>query len=192
MCAKVAGLVTVNGLDFGYTVVELPEYDLEELLGSPVLKTTLGVAKVLTEGKVDLFSPALLPIAELDDYEYKRFVVNLSLELYQNYLRARNQKINEVDLDRALTPIFNEQEKHNMLTTIFEDKIAEGEARGEVKGAIKTGQNAVMSVLRRRFKKIPKQIETSIRQMRDSIALESLAGDAAICKSLDDFAKCLK
>jgi hypothetical protein len=65
------------------------------------------------------------------------------------------------------------------LTTIFEDKIAEG--------AITTGQNGVLTALRKRFTKVPKRIETAIRRIRDPIALESFVGDAVTCKSLNDF-----
>jgi hypothetical protein len=57
---------------------------------------------------------------------------------------------------------------------------------------VKTGQNMVLVALRAKFKKIPKHIETAIRQMSDSIALESLMYDVIECQTINEFAKALK
>ena len=76
--------------------------------------------------------------------------------------------------------------------------IAEGEARGEAKGIaigeakeIERGRNAVLTVLRTRFKRVPKEAEKTIRQMVDLVALESWLVQAAACRSVDEFAKSL-
>ncbi len=74
------------------------------------------------------------------------------------------------------------------MPTILEQFVAEGEARGEARRAAES----VLTVLRARFAKVPKQVENTIRQMVDPIALDSLTAHAATCKSLDDFAKSLK
>ncbi|GHT36038.1 hypothetical protein FACS189427_06840 [Planctomycetales bacterium] len=58
---------------------------------------------------------------------------------------------------------------------------------GEVKGR----RDDVLDVLRIRFKKISKRIETAIQQMNDPIALKSLLAEATACQTLDEFAEVL-
>ncbi|MDR0336288.1 MAG: Rpn family recombination-promoting nuclease/putative transposase [Planctomycetaceae bacterium] len=192
MCVPVKGLDLVTDLNFDYTEIKLPEYNLEQLLGKPTLKTALGVAKVLTEGDPNSFSQALSPIAGLEDYEEKRYMVNLSLELYAKYLRARNQKINKADLDRTLSPIFNEEEKYNMLTTIFEDKFLEGKAAGKAEGKIEGKTTAIITVLKARFGEVPPSLVELVHSYSDPIVLESWTVLAATCQSLDEFIDALQ
>ncbi|MDR2437807.1 MAG: Rpn family recombination-promoting nuclease/putative transposase [Planctomycetaceae bacterium] len=194
MCVKVEGLTMVNQLDFDYDVVYLPDIELDNLLGSPLLKTTLGVAKVLTEGHPEYFSDALLPLKNYLDYDEKRRVVNLALELFANFLRARHEKPNINDLDRVLSPIFNEQEKQNMITTIFEDKFLEGKIEGKMEGKIEgiaMGKaEAILDILKMRFKKsVPRSINNKVLSIRDSIVLASLTESAITCQSLKDFSE---
>ncbi|MDR2705161.1 MAG: hypothetical protein LBC02_05215 [Planctomycetaceae bacterium] len=66
------------------------------------------------------------------------------------------------------------------------------EARGEAKGEAKGKQDSVLAALRAKFKRIPKHIETAIRQRSDPIALESLIYDVFESQTLDEFAKTLK
>ncbi|MDR0609125.1 MAG: Rpn family recombination-promoting nuclease/putative transposase, partial [Planctomycetaceae bacterium] len=188
MCIQVPGLETVTGLDFDYTNVVLSEYNLEHLSGNPVTKTVLGIMKILTEGKPELFSQALAPIAGLDDYEEKRYIVNLSLELYANYLRSREQKVNEANLDHVLSPIFNPKEKQEMITTIFEDKYLEGFAEGEARGEAKM----IVTVLETRFGEVPRNIVKTINSYSNPKVLESWTKRAVTCKSLKEFAEVLK
>jgi hypothetical protein len=188
MCIHVPGLEGITCLDFDYTNVVLGDYELEHLSGNPVIKTVLGVMKVLTEGKPELFSQALEPIAKLKDYEEKRYIVNLSLELYANYLRSRKQKINKADFDHVLNPIFDPKEKQNMITTIFEDTYMEGEAKGRTEGKAAS----IVTVLKARFGKVPTGIVKLINSYSDPIVLESWLELAATCKSLKEFADTLK
>jgi hypothetical protein len=192
MCIPVQGLEIVTGLDFDYTTIELPELNLEQLLGSPTLKTALGVAKVLTENTPDLFSQALAPIAGLEDYEEKRYIVNLSLELYAKYLRARHQKANEVDLDRALSSNFDEKERYKMLTTIFEDKYQEGKAEGKVEGKAEGKAETIIRILSRRLELPSKSFQKKIYSIRNIAKLDELADFALTCVSLEEFATALK
>lgn len=64
----------------------------------------------------------------------------------------------------------------------------EGEARGKAEGEAKT----ILTVLRARFRKVPKGVENAVRSMTDATALESLAIHAATCESLEDFSEALK
>ncbi|MDR1963752.1 MAG: hypothetical protein LBQ50_08230, partial [Planctomycetaceae bacterium] len=79
-----------------------------------------------------------------------------------------------------------------MSTSVIEALYAEGIAEGKAEGKAEAWRNAVLAVLRGKFKKIPEEIEATIRDMSDPIALESLNVHAAICQSLDEFADALK
>ena len=69
---------------------------------------------------------------------------------------------------------------------------ARGEARGKARGKAEGKAEAVLTVLRARFKQVPKVTESAIRQMSDSIALDSWAAYAATCQSMDEFVAALK
>ena len=69
---------------------------------------------------------------------------------------------------------------------------ARGIAIGEARGKIETGRNMVLTVLRERFKKVPKTVEKEIRQITDLIALELWAVQAATCPSIEEFLAVLK
>jgi hypothetical protein len=82
-----------------------------------------------------------------------------------------------------------------MIKTMFEKKIDEGvaigEAIGEARGEIKAGRNLVLKGLRKKFKKVPKEIERSILAMSDPIALESMLEHVFDSNTLDEFAAML-
>jgi hypothetical protein len=78
-----------------------------------------------------------------------------------------------------------------MSTSVIDEIYANGIAKGEVKGEVNFGRNAVLAVLRTRFKKVPKRIETAVKQMNSPIALESLTVHAATCQTLDEFSDAL-
>jgi len=96
-----------------------------------------------------------------------------------------------------LKPVFKER---TMIKTIFEEKydegfavgIAEGEARGEARGEVRKGQNMLLTFLRAKFHKVPKDVENAIRKMTDSTAMESWAQHAATCQSIAEFAKAIR
>jgi hypothetical protein len=54
------------------------------------------------------------------------------------------------------------------------------------------GRNMVLKVLQKKFIKIPPTIETTIQQMNDPVALESLVAGAYECQTLDEFADAIK
>jgi hypothetical protein len=51
---------------------------------------------------------------------------------------------------------------------------------------------AILTVLRARFKRVPKEVEESILAMTDLIALDSWLVHAATCQSIDEFATALE
>jgi hypothetical protein len=74
--------------------------------------------------------------------------------------------------------------------------VAEGEARGiaigEARGKAEGKAETVLVILRDRFRKVPKGVETTIRRMVDPIALDSWAVQAARCESLEEFETALR
>ena len=58
--------------------------------------------------------------------------------------------------------------------------------------ATETKRSAILTVLRTKFKTVPKEVERNLSQMIDSVALESWLVQAAACQSIDEFARALK
>ena len=166
-------------VEIEYDVVDLPAWDFDKLVGGVELRLALGILKKMIEGDGDDFPAAMLPLREISDEEQKIELTRELLGFVASAFAAHNRRIDEAVLSRALKPIFKEKER-TMIKTIFEEREAIGETR------------AVLAVLRARFTKVPKGIETAVRKMTDSTALESLAAHAATCQSLDEFAKSLK
>ena len=83
-----------------------------------------------------------------------------------------------------------------MIKTIFEEKYDEGfavgVAEGEIRGEARNGRNMLLAFLREKFNKIPKDVETAIRKMTDSTAMESWAQHAATCQTMNEFAKAIR
>jgi hypothetical protein len=69
---------------------------------------------------------------------------------------------------------------------------ARGRAEGEARGRVEAERNTIVAILRRRFKRLPKLLTVSIRQIDDPVLLESLAVEAAVCGSLAEFEAGLK
>ena len=74
------------------------------------------------------------------------------------------------------------------MPTMLEKWTAERKDAWKAEGKAET----VLTVLRARFKKVPKKVEKAIHAMTDSIALESWAATAATCDTMDEFADMLK
>ena len=83
-----------------------------------------------------------------------------------------------------------------MIKTLSERKYDEGVAVGVAKGKaeerVTAKAEAVLTVLRAKFHRVPKGVERMICQMSDPIALDSLAIHAAQSKTLDEFAEALR
>jgi hypothetical protein len=79
-----------------------------------------------------------------------------------------------------------------MSTTIFDELRAEGRVEGRIEGQTTAGQNMVLAVLHKKFRKIPKPIEAAIRNISDPIALESLIFEVIESKTLNEFENALR
>ncbi|MDR2117602.1 MAG: Rpn family recombination-promoting nuclease/putative transposase [Planctomycetaceae bacterium] len=169
-----------------YDLIDLPAIDNDKLRGGAELRLGLGFLKKMTEGMEDEFADAMLPLIEIDDAEQQMILTNELLEFAAKVFAARKKRLDSEMVNEALKPIFKERTK-SMTMTIFEEAEARGEAKGEARGKTEAGQRMVLAALRKKFTKIPKHIETSIRQMSDPIALESLISDVFESKTLNEF-----
>ena len=170
-----------------YKVVDLPAWDFKNLVGGPVLRLTLGMLHKMTGGRVDEFPEALLPLQDITDDDEKVELTKELLDFAAKAFAAHNRRLDVETVSKALKPIFKDKEQA-MIKTIFEEREAIGEARGRVIAKAET----VLTILRAKFKRVPKGIETSIRQMTDPVALDSLAVHAAQSTALDEFSEALK
>ena len=75
-----------------------------------------------------------------------------------------------------------------MIKSIFDEKIAKGKAEGKTEGKTET----LLKILRARFKRVPRDVESIISKMTAPIALDSWAVHAAMCESMDEFATAIR
>jgi hypothetical protein len=178
-----------------YDVVDLPAWDFDRLVGRAELRLALGMLHTMAGGALDEFPKALLPLAEMTDEQQQIEFTKELLDFIAQAFAAHNQHVDEVALSKALHPVLKGKER-TMIKTIFEERediaeargVALGEARGKAAGKIE----AVLTVLRTRFRRIPKDVERAIRQMSDPISLDSWTAQAATCQSMNEFAEALR
>ena len=181
--------------DVKYKVVDIPAWDFGKLVGSPVLRLALGILQTMTVDDEDNLPAAFLPLGEIpDDGQRLEFTQEL-LDFVANAMSAHNRRLDEAMVSKILKPIFHGKEQA-MIKTIFEEQYdagkVEGKAEGRAEGRAEGKAETVLTFLRAKFKRVPKRIEKSIRQMTDPIALDSLAAHIASCESFDELAEELK
>jgi hypothetical protein len=102
--------------------------------------------------------------------------------------RAKHMERNYETLFNTIKTIVEVESMPTMLEKWGAEREAKATAKGKAEGKIET----VLTFLRTKFKRVPKEIEKSIRQMSDPVALDSLAAHIVNCESLNDFAEELK
>ena len=162
-----------------YDVVDLPSCDFDKLAGGSSLRLVLGMLHKMTGDAKDDFPAALLPLLEITDECHRVELTKELLDFAAKAFAAHNRRLDEEAVSKALQLVFGGKEKA-MMKTIFEEREAIGEARGKAE--------TVLTVLQARFKRVPKKVESAIRQLTDPIALDSWAVLAATCQSIDEFA----
>ncbi|GHT18438.1 transposase [Planctomycetales bacterium] len=176
---------------FDYELVDLPALSIEELGKAPLLRVILELLKRATDGTLyDVRKQILEPLAEIRDDEKTRYWIQRILQYMDKALKRAKKELTPELIDEVIKPIYNERSAE-MSLTFLEKLEAKGEARGRAEGEANFGRNAVLDVLRSRFKRVPKRIETAILQMNDPIALKSLNVHAATSRTLDEFAEAL-
>jgi len=71
-----------------------------------------------------------------------------------------------------------------MAKTMAEELLIQGKAEGKTEA----GREMILEFVRGKFGKVPKNIERTVNQMNDPIALKSLLARTANCKTLAEFA----
>jgi hypothetical protein len=173
-----------------YDVLDLPAKDFGKLEGGAVLRLVLGLLHKMTGDNIDEFPEALKPLLEITDEAQQIELTKELMDFVNRAFAAHNRLADEVTWQKALHPIFKGKET-TMIKTIFEEKYDAGVDEGIAIGAVRGKAETVLAILRARFKRIPKEVESAIRQMTDLIALESLAVQASTCQSMDEFVKAL-
>ena len=69
--------------------------------------------------------------------------------------------------------------------------IALGEARGEARGRALEKAQGIVTVLSRKFSRVPKTISQRLNQIQDLTVLDSLFISALDCASIEEFKSCL-
>ena len=170
-------------VEIEYDVVDLPAWDFDRLVGSTVLRLALGVLHKMTGGSDEDFPVALLPLREIENEAQKIELTKELLDFVAKAMRAHNLRLDAARVSAALKLVFQDKEQ-NMIKTIFEEREDIGIAKGKAE--------AVLLVLRTKFNRVPKNIETAVLAMSDSIALESLLVHAIDSNTMDEFAEALK
>ena len=178
-----------------YDIVDLPAWDFDNLVGKPVLRLVLGILHKMTGDNIDEFSEALKPLQEIPDEGQQIELTKELRDFVDKAFAAHNRRIDEATWSKALHPIFKGKER-TMIKTMFEKKIDEGIAIGRVEGKAQgkaeAGRNMVLTALRKKFKKVPKQVEQAVLAMSDPIALASLLEHVFDSNTLNEFAEALK
>jgi len=157
---------------------ELPEADN---LWLNCLRTDLSTAQL------EWFAVSKEPKLPMD--AYIQVIGEANAEAMEELFMRRK---NGVILTEKLDAYFTEKYGAPWIAKGEARGIAIGEARGEARGRAEgEARGTVLTALRVRFKKVPKDIEKAVRAMVDLTALQSLAVHAETCQSLEEFEKVL-
>jgi predicted transposase/invertase (TIGR01784 family) len=96
-------------------------------------------------------------------------------------------KTNKEVVARTLAKVLNKKEAEKMVTSTLEELFLKGIKKGKKEGKKEGKIQAVLKVLKVRFKKVPASISQSVNLYTDLIALESLLELAASCETLAEF-----
>ena len=192
-----------TSIEFEYDVVDLPEWDFNELVGGPELRLVVGMLKKMSEGRELEFPEALRPLLEITDGEAVLDLLGVLLDFAAKVMGSHGLPFEKEAVSKALAPIFkNVKEINTMVETIFDKKfaegvavgvaegwaegVAEGEARGEAL-VLQIQAESILTFLQARFRRVPKAVEQKIRDTKDRIVLESWTAHAGACQTMKEF-----
>jgi hypothetical protein len=178
-------------VEIEYDVVDLPAWNFDKLVGGTVLRLALGLLYKMTGENIDEFPEVMSLLRNITDEEQKIELTKELLQFVAKAFQAHHRRLDAAQVSKALNPVFPNKEQ-TMIKTIFEEREEVAEARGEARGQARGQAKAVLTVLRARFRKVPKKIEEAVLAMSDPIALESLLEHAIDSSTLDEFMAALK
>jgi predicted transposase/invertase (TIGR01784 family) len=171
-------------LKYPLILIDLSVIPAEKFAGHPALRALLETLQRTSEGKLvkefDRITDYFTPIK--NDSRTRDWIHSLV-----RYAMSVG-KIGTELIVKAYSKVFNEGEAQKMAQTTAQELLLEGKTEGIAIGKIE----AVLTVLRTRFHKVPKDVEKAVRQMTDPVALDSWTAHAATCKTMDEFAEALR
>ena len=169
--------------------IDLSKIDRNELKGHPALVALFDELQSYARG--DMPESFERIIGHLEPVKDDPRCPSWTKALTRHFL-ATNKTETEV-ATRAISKLYNKQETDNMVISTLEEVYLEGERKGKEEGkeeGIKeAGAYYVLSILRKRFGKVPEAIVHAVSSYKDPVALESLVMQAATCQTLGEFAQ---
>ena len=179
-------------LRYPLILIDISVIPKEKFVGHPALRALLETLQRASEGKLlkefDRITDYFKPIK--GDPRTRDWLH--SLARYAMSVTKIGTKIGRELIVKAFSKILSEKEADDMTRTMAEELILEGETRGKAKWKAEGKTEAVLTVLRTRFNRVPKDVEKAILQMTDPIALDSWTAQAASCQSMREFAEAVK
>jgi hypothetical protein len=171
-----------------YPLIDLSTISAGQFQGHPVLQAVLESLQLASERRLAREFDRVIDrlVAVKNDPRIKTW-----LEPLTRYAMSV-AKIGTEQISKALSKVLSEREANKLAMSTGERLYLDGEAKGKAEGKAETGRNLVLTALRTKFKKVPKDIERSVLAMSDSIALESLLVQAIHSDTLDEFAEAIR
>ncbi|MDR1053621.1 MAG: hypothetical protein LBL39_05550, partial [Planctomycetaceae bacterium] len=178
--------------------------ETEELHGETVLVATLSILKNMTEGHEEDFDKSMSLLKGIKNMKQRIMYVKKFLNFAVKAAAAHGVPLTPQKIRNVTTPLigentvksyFDELEEKGEARGIAKGEAkgkAEGKAEGKVEGRAEGSQNMVLKALQSKFTKAPKRIETTIRQISDLSALESLMDRVISSRTLNEFTASLK
>ena len=158
-------------LKYTLILIDISVIPPNEFEGHPALCALLETLQRTSEGKLianfDRITNYFLPIK--NDPRAKGWLHSLV-----RYAMSVVEISGEL-IVKAYSKVFNEREAKEMATTTAQKLLLEGKTE------------SILTILRTKFAEIPEEVENTIRQMTDPIAIESLTVHAVHSKTLDEF-----
>jgi hypothetical protein len=175
-------------LDYQLILIDVSTLSAGQFQGHPVLQAVLESLQLASERRLAREFDRVIDrlVAVKNDPRIKTW-----LEPLTRYAMSV-AKIGTEQISKALSKVLSEREANKMAMSTGERLYLDGEKKGIAIGEARGNANMVLTALRTKFKKVPKDIERSVLAMSDSIALESLLVQAIHSNTLDEFAEALR
>jgi hypothetical protein len=157
----------------------VPDDEIADDPDAPELRLVLMALKTVFRKDVSTKIKTILEeLGPTTDPLLRRFIRLVWLYLVS---RAKHMERNYETLFNTIKTIVEVES----MPTMLEKWTTEAVAKERVVAKAET----VLTLLRTKFKRVPKEIEKAVRQMSDPVALDSRAAHIVNCKSLNDFAE---
>jgi len=172
--------------EFNYLLYDLSTLSDEEIKGRVILKATLMALKYLTTPEPGKHLKGIFSLFK----ELSESNTPLQyLETLLRYIASASDKIEEKDITEAIKQIGKEAD---IMPTLAEKWIEQGEQQGMIKGMVLEAQEMVLEALMERFGLIKPDLSVKIKGIVNREVLKSLLKLAIRADSLSEFEEKLK